>query len=339
MTIIYQPTDADMRHLRQRRLALVGYGNLGRSFALNLRDSGLDLMIGNIEDKFADLARNDGFQVKSIAEAATDADTLLLIIPDEVMPQVYLQEVAPHLRTGDMLVFASGYNVTYGFIEPPAYVDAGLIAPRTLGVGVRDGYLNGLGYPCYLSVGQDHSGNAWDYVLALAAALGALHQGALEVSFNQEVEVDLFLQQAVLPALHHILLTATEVLVREGYPPEVVLTELYLSGELGLLLSRSAVTGWSNTLQRMSPTGQYSLLSRTNNFQETKAQRIMVSILDMIRDGDFAQEWSNEYTNGYPRLNTLRERYANSTMWRAEREILSILRGMDAGDIDDQFLD
>jgi ketol-acid reductoisomerase len=129
------------------------------------------------------------------------------------------------------------------------------------------------------------------------------------------------------------------VLVREGYPPEVVLTELYLSGELGLLLSRSAVTGWSNTLQRMSPTGQYSLLSRTNNFQETKAQRIMVSILDMIRDGDFAQEWSNEYTNGYPRLNMLRERYANSTMWRAEREILSILRGMDAGDIDDQFLD
>ncbi len=335
MTVVYQESDADLRYLGQRRLAIIGYGNLGRSFALNLRDSGLNLVVGNNPDKYATLAANDGFIVQSIAEAAGQADTLLLIIPDEVMPRVYLDHIAPQLRTGDLLVFASGYNVAYGFIEPPTYVDAGLIAPRTLGVGVRDGYLNGLGYPCYVSVGHDGSGQAWNHLLALARALGALRQGAIEVSFNQEVELDLFTQQAVLPALHHLLLTAVDVLSQEGYPPEVVLTELYLSGELGMLLSRAGVTGWANALQMMSPTAQYGLLTRTGRFQEMKSQRQMEAILDDIRRGDFAQEWVSEHNDGYPRLANLRRRFQETDMWRYEREVLDILRGLDRG-IDDE---
>jgi ketol-acid reductoisomerase len=328
MTIVYQEADANLRYLRQRQIALIGYGNLGRSFALNLRDSGLSLVIGNNPDKYATLAEHDGFIVKSVAAAASQADTILLIIPDEVMPQIYLQHIAPHLRTGDLLVFASAYNVAYGFIEPPSYVDAGLIAPRTLGVGVRDGYLNGLGYPCYVSVAHDSSGQAWNYILALASALGALQQGAIEVSFNQEVELDLFWQQAILPALHHILLTAVEVLIREGYPPEVVLNELYLSGELGMLLTRAAVTGWATALQMMSPTAQYGLLSRTPRFQESKTLRQMEAILEEIRRGNFAQEWASEFIDGYPRLENIRQRFYDSAMWRYERQVLNMLRGL-----------
>lgn len=335
MTVVYHESDANIRYLKQRQIALIGYGNLGRSFALNLRDSGLGLVIGNNADRYAGLAENDGFVVKPIAEAATQADTILLIIPDEAMPQVYLQHIAPHLRTGDLLVFASAYNVAYGFIEPPSYVDAGLVAPRSLGVGVRDGYLTGLGFPCYVSVAHDGSGQAWNYILALAAGLGALKQGAIEVSFNQEVELDLFWQQALLPALHHILMTAAEVLVREGYPPEVVLTELYLSGELGMLLSRAGITGWASAIQMMSPTAQYGLLSRTNRFHEAKTQRQMETILDEIRRGNFAQEWASDFMDGYPRLDNVRRRFHENAMWRYEREVLNILRGLSPDTPDD----
>ena len=288
----------------------------------------MDIIIGNIQDSYMTLAKNDGFVVYSIAHAVSLADTILLIIPDEVMSQVYLQHIAPHLRTGDVLIFASGYNVAYGFIEPPAYVDAGLIAPRSLGVGVRDGYLNGLGYPCYVSVAQDSTGSAWNYILGMAKALGALRQGAIEVSFNQEVELDLFSQQALLPAIHSILLTAAEVLIREGYPPEVALTELYLSGELGMLLSRAAVTGIVNAFQMMSPTAQYGILSRTQGFLETKVQRQMENILDDIRRGEGTQEWISEHIDGYPRLENLRQRYGASPLWKNEQEALSILRGL-----------
>lgn len=339
MTVVYHETDADPRFLRDRRIAIIGYGNLGRSFALNLRDSGLTVAVGNYADKYATLAHNDGFSVTSIQQAAKDANLIVLLLPDEVVPQIYLSEIAPHLRTGDMLVFASGYSVAYGFIEPPSYVDAGLIAPRHLGITVRDGFVSGLGFPCYVAVAQDYSGQAWGILLALSQSIGALRQGAIEVSFNQEVELDLFMQQAVVPAIHHTLLAAVDVLVSEGYPPEVVLTELYLSGELGAILTRAAVTGWSRALRRMSPTAQYGILSRTVNFQEMKMRRQMETILDDIRRGSFAQEWSSEFRDGYPRMQQTRRRFENSAMWRYEKEVLEILRGQPPLDDDSLPLD
>lgn len=328
MTLVHHEEDANLRHLAQRRVALIGYGRMGRALALNLRDSGLKLLIGNQDDRYASRARIDGFEVLSISESAQQSDMLFLTLPDEVMSQIYLQMIAPHLRTGDMLVFASGYSVAFGFIEPPAYVDAGLIAPRTLAAGVRDGYVTGLGFPCFVSIAQDGSGRAWNYLLALALAAGALKQGAIEVSFNQEVELDLFWQQAILPALHSLLLTAAQVLIREGYPPELALTELYLSGELGSFFARAAVTGLSNTIKSLSLTGQYGMLARIEQFQETKIQRQMESILNHIRQGNFAQEWAAEFADGYPRLETLRRRFENTALWRHEELSLEILRGL-----------
>jgi ketol-acid reductoisomerase len=328
MTIIYHDSDANPDTLSQRQVALIGYGNLGRSLALNLRDSGIDLLIGNQSDQYADLAQNDGFEVYSIPQAVQQADTMFLIIPDEVLPQVYLKHIAPYLRTGDMLIFASGYNIVFGYIEPPGYVDIGMLAPRTLGVGVRDGYLTGLGFPSFLAIGQDSSGRAWEYLLALGQATGALRQGALEVTFNQEVELDLFAQQTILPAIHAILQAATQTLMREGYPPEAILTELYLSGEISLVLSQAASTGFRNAIRMMSPTAQFGLLSRTEQFRETKVQRLMESILDDIRQGEFARNWTSEATDGYPRLATLLENFQNTAMWDHEQEALQALRGL-----------
>jgi ketol-acid reductoisomerase len=328
MSIVYRETDANPIHLARRQVALIGYGNLGRALALNLRDSGLNILIGNQPDSYAELAQSDGFEVFPIASAVQQADTIIATVRDEVLPQIYLQAIAPYLRTGDMLVFASAYNIVFGYIEPPGYVDIGLIAPRTLGVGVRDGFVTGLGFPCFVAVGQDSSGRTWDYVLALALATGALRQGALEVSFSQEVELDLFVQQAVLPALHAILQSATQVLLREGYIPEAVLTELYLSGELGLLLTRAATSGFASALRSMSPTAQYGILSRTEQFVETKTQRVMESILENIRQGKFAQEWTQEYMDGYPRSNALHRRFGQSSLWAHETETLEILRGL-----------
>ncbi len=335
MTVVYHESDANIQFLREHRIAILGYGNLGRSFALNLRDSGLKLVVGNQADRYASLAASDGFQVLSIEQASKEANLIFMLLPDEVMPHIYLENVAPHLRTNDMLIFASSYSVAYGFIEPPSYVDAGLIAPRHLGVAVRDGFVSGLGYPCYVAVAQDYTGQAWNRLLAAALAVGALRQGAIEVSFNQEVELDLFMQQAVLPAIHHTLLAAAEVLINEGYSPEVALTELYLSGELGAILARAAIAGWSRALRRMSPTAQYGILSRTLDFQEMKMRRQMETILDDIRNGDFAQEWSSEFRDGYPRMQQMRRRFESSPMWRYEKEVLEILRGLEISADDD----
>ena len=328
MTIIYHETDAKLETLYQRQVALIGYGNLGRSIALNLRDSGIDVIIGNQTDRYATLAQNDGFEVLSISQAVKQADTILMIIPDEVLPQLYLQHVAPYLRTGDTLIFASGYNIVFGFVEPPAYVDIALLAPRTLGVGVRAGYLNGLGFPCFVAVGQDNSSKAWETLLSVSLAAGALKQGALEVTFNQEVELDLFAQQIILPALHAILQMGMQTLMREGYAPETALTELYLSGELGMLLTQAANTGFSNALKMMSPTAQYSILSRTDQFKDVKLQRLMENALDEIRNGNFAQEWSGEFMDGYPRTMTLQRNFGKSDLWGYENDTLEALRGL-----------
>lgn len=338
MTIVYHDEDAFVHHLKPRRIALIGYGKLGRVIAQNLRDSGLAISIGNQPDRYAELAAVDGFEVNAIEITAQNADLLFFTLPDELTPYVYLNMVAPYLRQGQMLIFPSGYNIVFGFIEPPAYVDAGVIAPRTLPVGIRDGYLNGLGYPCYVSIAQDSSGRAWDYLLAMAKALGALRQGAVEIPLSHEVELDLFLQQAVLPAIHGLLLMALQILQREGYAPEIILNELYLSGELGMLFSRAAVIGFSNTVNSLPMAGQYSVLSRTERFQDAKIQRQMESILQQIRKGEFAQEWASEFADGYPRLDALMRRYQASSLWRYESIALELLRSMlpPLSDDDDQ---
>lgn len=323
---IYRERDANLLHLQNLQVAVLGYGNLGRPVALNLRDSGVQVIVGNVADHYAEDARKDRFEVYSIPEAAAQAHILFMMLPDEVMAQVYLEQIAPKLKWGDLLLFASGYNIAFQFIEPPAFVDVGLLAPRTLAANVRHAYLSSRGYPTLVALHQRATPHALDRLLAAALAMGALRQGALEMAFEEEVALDLFWQQAILPAIHGLLLTSSALLIRAGYPPEAVLSELYLSGELGEFFNQAAQQGLVETLERMSLTGQYGVLTRTERFQESKIQAHMEAILEAIRSGSFAREWADEYTDGYPRLTRIRERLKESVIWKLEQEVLRVLR-------------
>ncbi|GAB4419727.1 MAG: ketol-acid reductoisomerase [Anaerolineae bacterium] len=325
MTVIYRESYADLALLIPRRIAVLGYGQMGRAFALNLRDSAFSVLIGNRDDECAEQAYRDGFEVTSIADATERADVLFLTLPDEIAPHVYLQDIAFGLREGDVLVFASGYNIAFGFIEPPPFVDVVLVAPQALAARVRQSYVDGPGFFSFVGVAQDASGQAWARVLAVAKALGALRQGAIELTFQQEAELDLFTHQAILPALYTILQTAVEILNREGFPPEAISASLYLSGELADLLNRWAQQGILATLDQHSRTAAYGMLSRLERFREIRYSRQMEAILDAIRRGSFAQEWAAEFSDGYPRLQTLRRQIEESAMNRQEQRVLQAL--------------
>jgi len=327
MAVVYHDSDADLRTIMNRTLAVIGYGQVGRPLALNLRDSAFPVLVGNRADEYAERAYLDGFEVLPIADAAARADLLLMMLPGEVTPQVYLDEIAPSLRPGDTLVFASGYSVAFGFVEPPPFVDVVLIAPQATGDAIRAGYVEGRGFPSIVAVGQDVTGAAWARVLAVAKAVGALQFGAVELTFQQEAELDLFTQQAVLPALHSVMQTAIEVLSREGFPSEAALMSVYLSGELAQIVAQWADVGVAASLGLHSEIAQYGILSRIERFREVKFRAQMEAILEDIRRGQFAQEWAAEYADGYPRLEALRRRFEQLPTWAVERHALAQFGG------------
>jgi len=294
MATVFHDEDADLEALAGQTLAVVGYGNQGRSQALNLRDSGLTVIVGNVSDRSADQAREDGFEVLEIPEACRRADVVLLLLPDEVMPAVYREQVAPNLHTGCLVDFASGYNVAFGLIEPAADLDVGMVAPRMIGPGVRDTYLRGGGFPSFVGVHQDATGTARARTLALAKALGSTRAGCLELSLHDEACLDLFTEQGFGPAFGRMLMTAVDVLVEAGYPPEAVLLELYLSGELAYTFEKIREVGITQQMDFHSRTSQYGSITRGIRYLDLgePAAAKMRQVLEEIRSGAFAQEWS-----------------------------------------------
>lgn len=323
MSMIYHEDQGDLAHLSGQSVAVIGYGSLGRPIALNLRDSGIQVIIGARPDQTPEIAYGDGFGAKTIEEAVKESR--LLLLPDELTPQAYLEQVAPHLQRGHMLIFTSAYNVAFRFIEPPPFVDVGLIAPRTLDIDVRETYEKGEGFYSFVAVWQDSSSRAWDMLLAVAKAIGALRAGAVEISFERETELDLFIQQSVLPALHYIIKTAAELLIAKGYPPESVFTELYLSGEFARYMKQVSENGLLKTLQAMPLTNQYGTFSRIERFSELKLERLMEVTLKEIHSGDFAREWNKEHASGYKRLKNFFKNQENLELWELEQQTLEAL--------------
>ena len=337
MSMIYYEADANPDALADQRICVLGYGNIGRSLALNLQDTGHIITIGNNDDEYAEQAARDGFDVVSLAEAATTTSLKFLTLPDEIMPELYLTLISPSLKAGDSLVFTSGYNVAFGFIEPPPFVDVMLIAPRTTGLGVREGYRRGHGFPSFLAVSQDASGRAWDRLLALALAIRTLKAGAMELTFRQEAELDLFTQQTIFPALHALIQTAADVLIKEGYPPEAVLLDLYASGELGYVFDKAAQIGLQESMKYLSKMTEYGILSRIERYNEPKLRRQMEGTLGEVRSGKFSQEWAMEYANGYLRLDAIRQKREANPLWDMERQTLDQFnRNDDSLDTDDR---
>jgi ketol-acid reductoisomerase len=325
MTVVYHEEDGDLNELAGKPVAVIGYGGLGRPVAWNLRDSGIEVIVGTRTDETRSAAEADGFNALRIDEAVQQAQIIMMLLPDEAMAQTYLEQVSPHLVRGHMLVFSSAYNITFGFIEAPPFVDVALIAPRVPGAAVRASFEQNEGFISFIAVGQEASGQAWNLLLALAKAVGTLKAGAIELSFERETELDLFTQQAMMPAFYHILMTAANLLLAKGYPPEAVLTELYLSGEFTYYLQEARQIGLLNIFKQTPLTNQFGIFSRMDRFNDLKLERLMEVTLDEIHAGDFAKEWTKEYADGYRRLKSLLKSQDSLEIWELEQQTLDLL--------------
>jgi ketol-acid reductoisomerase len=292
---VFFEEDGNLEIVQTKIVAVIGYGNQGRAQALNMRDSGLRVIIGNQEDRYREKARSDGFEVFPIEEAVKRAEVVFLLVPDENMQEIFSKKVSPSLKDEAAICFASGYSVAFGVVKPPPKVDVLLLAPRMIGVGVRETFLNGEGFFSFIGVHQDSTGEAWNTLLGLSRAAGTLRKGAVAVTFKQESVLDLYNEQAFGPAFGRVLLTAIDVLLKNGFPPEAALIEMYLSGEMSYTYQKMAQLGLINQTNLHSHTSQYGAISRGVRYMRLPLREKFQQTLDEISSGAFAQEWQRPF--------------------------------------------
>jgi ketol-acid reductoisomerase len=300
MTVILNDSDAQLEALAGQRVAVVGYGNQGRSWALNLRDSGLDVVVCVRADPSRDTATADGFDAVDLEEA-NRADVICLLIPDDVIPTLSL---AP--RPDALVIVASGYTLAFGRLDPAC--DAGMVAPRMLGPEVRRCYLEDVGFITAVGVQRDVTGTARARVLAVAKAIGGLRQGAIELTPEQEAVLDLAVEQALSPALRKVSESFVQVMLEKGIPIEAIVTELVLSGEVERTYRLVRLEGGAAQMAYHSPTSQYGQLSRAGRFGHLDLVTTMRELVEDIASGRFADEWDAERDAGYPEFEALRTR-------------------------------
>jgi len=329
---VYHDADADLGELMGLRVAVLGYGNQGRSQALNLRDSGVDLLVGAPEDGSRARAAGDGFAPVSLAEAAERGDWLLLLLPDEELPELFEADIRPRVAAGNGLVFASGYAVAFGSIPVPEGVDVVLLAPRLFGPGVRERFEQGVGFPSFVGVHRDVSGRAWPRLLALAKAIGSTRAGCLELSFRDEAALDLFNEQGFGPAFGHVLVSALQTLVEAGFPPETALLELLHSGEFEYALERMRREGVMEQMEHHSHTSQYGSMTRAIRFLDLDLRSRMAAILADIQSGQFAEEWRAERAAGLPNYEKLRAARKQHPLHEWDQRTRALLSGERGGE-------
>lgn len=317
---IYTDADADLAFLNGKTVAVVGYGNQGRSQAHNLRDSGIDVVVGNRGDEHRHAAREDGFDVYDISEAARRGDVVMLLIPDEVAPDVYKNEIELNLHDGDALCFAHGYNISFGLIEPPESVDIFLVAPRMGGWAVRSLFESGDGFPSILAVEQDATGDALSVATAVAKGIGSTRAGAVEGTFDMETITDLLTEQALIHIIMSAFQAKFEVEREYGIPEEIILSEQYLSHEFAEIFEAMANDGYFGQLPGHSRTSQYGQLSRLDEFDGEDLVKFTERQLRNIDNGSFVREWHAEQELGRPGLKRLYEKYRNTDYFEAERQ-------------------
>ena len=313
MATIYREADGELERLRGQRVAVVGYGNQGRSWALNLRDSGADVRVCVRADATREQARSDGFAPADIA-AANEADILCVLIPDDVIPSLGL---AP--RASALTVVASGYTLAFGRFDPPG--DVGRVAPRMLGPEVRRCYEEKVGFISAVGVHRDASGEALARTLAVAKGIGGLRQGAIALTPQQEAVLDLAVEQVLSPALTHVNQTFVATMLAHGIPLEAVMTELVLSGEVERSYRLLREVGYTGQFGFHSPTSQYGQLSRRGAYEHLDLATTMRRLTDDIASGRFADEWDAESRAGHPKLTELRERFAGAAVRELEQSL------------------
>jgi ketol-acid reductoisomerase len=313
VTTIYYDGDGDLGALAGQRVAVVGYGNQGRSWALNLRDSGLAPVVCVRRDATRDEAERDGFEAHDL-EAAGDADVVCVLVPDDVIPALPLTP-----RPDACTIVASGYTLAFGRFDPPG--DQGMVAPRMLGPEVRRCFTEGGGFITAVGVHRDVTGTAQARVLAVAKALGGLRQGAIELTARQEAVLDLAVEQVLSPALTAVSNAFVATMLERGIPLEAIVTELVLSGEVERTYRLLREVGYAVQSEFHSPTSQYGQLTRRGRYDHLEIRPVMEALTDDIESGRFADEWDAERDAGYPRLTALKEQHAGPLVREFETDL------------------
>jgi len=321
----YYNDDADLAFLTDKTVAIIGYGSQGHAHALNLQDSGINVVVGLREDSSSRAeAEKAGLEVVSTAEAAEKGDIVMVLIPDQYQAKVYQQEIKPHLTEGNALAFAHGFNIHFDQIQPETNVDVFMIAPKSPGHLVRRVYKKGSGVPCLVAVDQDYTGTAKDTALAYAKAIGGTRAGVIETTFKEETETDLFGEQAILcGGVSEMVKQGFEVLTEAGYQPEIAYFECL--HELKLIVDLMYEGGIERMYHSVSDTAEYGGLTRGAEVIDEVTKKRMESILERVQNGSFAEEWIEENNNGIPKLKKLRSELGDHKIEKVGKQLRSMM--------------
>jgi len=318
--------DADLTHLANKKIAVIGYGSQGHAHALNLKDSGLDVVVGlTATSQSRQKAEQAGLTVMDTAAAAAAADVIVILVPDEKQPAMFEQDIRPALRAGKALVFSHGFSIHFKKIVPPEDIDVFMVAPKGPGHTVRREYANGSGVPCLLAIHHDASGTARDVGLAYARGIGGTRAGVFETSFKEETESDLFGEQSVLcGGLSHLILAGYETLVEAGYHPVMAYFECL--HEVKLITDLIFEDGIANMRYSISNTAEYGDMTSGPKVIDAGVKERMKEVLDRVQSGEFADAWIDESNSGSPNFNRMREEAAKHPIEEVGTEIRSKMR-------------
>jgi ketol-acid reductoisomerase len=331
MATLYYEKDADAGLLGNRKVAIIGYGSQGHAHALNLSESGVDVRVGLREGSSSRTkAEEAGLRVLSVADAAAEADLIMILLPDTEQARVYEAEIAPHLKAGDALFFAHGFNIRFDLIKPPADVDVAMVAPKGPGHLVRRTYTEGGGVPSLIAVAHDATGKAHDLALSYAHGIGGTRAGVLDTTFAEETETDLFGEQVVLcGGVTALVQAGFETLVDAGYQPESAYFECL--HELKLIVDLMYEQGIAGMRYSISDTAEYGDLTRGPRVINKGVKDEMRAILDEIQDGRFAAEWVAENAAGRPNYTRLKQAGQEQQIEKVGAELRDMMPFVTAG--------
>ncbi len=332
MAKIYYDQDADLTLLKGKKVAVIGYGSQGHAQAQNLRDSGIEVIVSELEGTANyQLALEHGFKPVDASTAAKDGDIIQILIPDDAQAKMYRSSVAPHMREGKTLLFSHGFNIHYNQIIPPDNIDVIMVAPKGPGHLVRREYERGAGVPSLIAVYQDYSGQAKQTALAYAKAIGATRAGVIETTFKEETETDLFGEQVVLcGGVSELVRAGFDTLVEAGYQPEIAYFECL--HELKLIVDLFYEGGISYMRYSVSDTAEYGDLTRGRRIINAETRKEMKKILEEVQSGQFAKEWILENQANRPQFNALRKRDQEHLIEKVGKQLRAMMPWIKAKD-------
>lgn len=336
MVKIYYDKDADTKVLKGKKVAVMGYGSQGHAHANNLKDSGMDVIVGVKKGGAGwEKANKAGFNVFTPSEATRKADVIMMLVPDEYMADIYRAEIAPDIKKGAYLGFAHGFNIHFGQIVPPSDVNVFMVAPKGPGHLVRSEYLKGSGVPCLIAINQDPSENTKKVALAYASAIGGGRAGVIETTFREETETDLFGEQVVLcGGLTSLILAGYETLIEAGYSPEMAYFECL--HEVKLIVDLIYEGGISNMRYSISNTAQYGDITRGPRIITEETKKEMRKILEEIQSGKFAKEWILECKANKPVFNALTKKGEDHPIEEIGQKLRSMMPWLKKGKLVDK---